>query len=71
MTQQSLRILRFKQVSELTGLKHTSIYEKIKSGEFPPSISLGTRARGWVASEIEGWISERIKASRGETNHAV
>ena len=65
MTQQVTRILRFKEVSSRTGYKHSAIYEKIKAGEFPAPISLGSRAVGWVESEIEAWIAARIADSRG------
>ena len=68
MTQQTTRILRFKQVSDRTGYKHTAIYEKIKAGEFPAPISLGARAVGWVESEIEAWIATRIAATRIVSN---
>ncbi len=59
------RIIRFKDVSQRTGLKHTWIYEQIKAGKFPPPIILGERARGWIESEIDAWITARVQASRG------
>ena len=65
MTQQPSKILRLKQVSERTGYKRTSIYEKIKNKQFPNSISLGARAVGWLESEIDAWIASRVQASRG------
>jgi prophage regulatory protein len=53
MTEQ---ILRFSAVSEMTGLKRTAIYAKIKAGEFPLPVPLGKRARGWRRSEVEALI---------------
>jgi hypothetical protein len=32
----------------------------MQSGRFPNSISLGARAVGWLESEIESWINDRI-----------
>jgi len=66
MTQQTSRILRFPQVSDRTGYKHSAIYEKIKAGEFPSPISLGSRAVGWLEHEIDAWIAARIVASRSK-----
>ena len=56
------RFLRLKQVKALVGYSRTSIYEKIKAGEFPKPYPLGARAVGWLADDIEAWIESRIKA---------
>ena len=59
------RILRLPEVKKRTGYSRSTIYLLIDQGKFPKSISLGQRAIGWLESEIELWIEERIKASRG------
>ena len=67
MTEQLIKsqtILRRKQVEDLTGLCRSAIYQKISKGIFPKPISLGTRAVGWLESEINNWIEWRIKKSR-------
>ena len=53
-------ILRIQQVETKSGYKRPTIYKKIKAGEFPKQISLGARAVGWLESEIDEWIEERI-----------
>lgn len=60
------RILRLHQVKSRTGLSRSSIYLAVKNDAFPKSIQLGVRSVGWVESEIDGWISERIEKSRAE-----
>jgi len=60
----ALCILRRKQVEQRTGLSRSSIYLKISRNEFPAPIALGARAVGWVESSVEGWIEQRIAASR-------
>ena len=57
-------ILRLPGVKKSTGLSRSSIYDKIKRGEFPEPVKLGERAVGWIEAEIEGWLGERIAASR-------
>ena len=37
-------------------------------GNFPQQISLGSRAVGWVNSEVIDWIEQRINESRGEVS---
>jgi len=58
------RILRLPQVRTATGLSRSSIYAKVKEGSFPRYISLGARSVGWLESEVQAWIDERVKASR-------
>jgi prophage regulatory protein len=58
-----ISILRARQVRERTGLSRSTLYAKIKAGEFPRSISLGDRAVGWSSAEIDAWIGARIDAS--------
>ena len=64
MPEQLRRFLRLKKVTEQTGYGRTSIYEKVKAGEFPKPYSLGPRAVGWLAEEVDQWIESRIKAVR-------
>jgi prophage regulatory protein len=59
-----VNILRIRQVRERTGLSRSTIYLKIKTGEFPDAISLGDRAVGWCSNEIDAWISARINTRR-------
>jgi len=58
-------ILRLPNVKNRTGLSRSSIYLRISKGEFPSSISLGGRAVGWLESDIESWLQDRISASQG------
>lgn len=62
-TNQTLVILRKKQVSEKTGLPVSSLYEKIRKGLFPKPIKLGARSSGWLESEVNAWIAAQV-ASR-------
>lgn len=56
--------LRLPKVKALTGLSKSTLYELIQRKNFPPSILLGRRTVGWLKSEVDQWISERIRASR-------
>ncbi len=62
------RILRLPKVKHRTGLSRSSIYQKVSQGFFPPPVSLGDRAVGWIESEIDEWIAKKIEASRKELN---
>lgn len=58
------KILRLQHVQQRTGLSRPTIRLWAKDGRFPPPISLGVRARGWIESEVDAWIQAHIKASR-------
>lgn len=60
----ALCILRRKQVEQRTGLARSTLYLKISRNEFPAPVSLGARAVGWLESEIESWLRDRIASSR-------
>ena len=61
------RFLRLPEVEHASGYRRTSIYEKIKTGEFPKPYPLGARAVGWLAEDIEAWIDSRIQAAEGKS----
>jgi prophage regulatory protein len=58
------RLLRLPEVETLIGLRRSAIYARLKTGEFPQAVKLGPRAVAWPESEIQNWISARIRASR-------
>jgi prophage regulatory protein len=58
------RLLRRRQVEALTGLKRSTIYQRLAEGTFPKQIHLGPRSVGWLASEVNAWIAERVAESR-------
>ncbi len=58
------RIIRLPEVMTRTGLSRSTIYLRISQGTFPKPVSLGTRAVGWVESEIDEWVIQQIEASR-------
>ncbi len=54
------RLLRIRQVIERTGMSRAAIYQKIQEGAFPKQVPLSVRAVGFVESEVNRWISQRI-----------
>ncbi len=67
----ALSILRLNQVRQRTGLGRSTVYDKVKAGDFPAPVALGNRAVGWVEAEVTDWIAGRIAASRKQPNKAV
>ena len=63
------KILRLKEVKTRTGLGRSTIYLRIAQGSFPKSIALGERAVGWLESDLDEWINERLRQSRQDWRH--
>ena len=60
----SIQIRKIGEVEQIVKLDKTSIYRMAKQGTFPLPIKLGERSSGWIESEIQEWLEDRIKASR-------
>lgn len=58
------RILRIEDVCLRTALSRSQIFRMVKSRVFPQPVKLCLRASGWVDSEVEQWIQERISKGR-------
>jgi len=62
MKQNKIKVIRLDQVQARLGLAKGTIYLKLKEdSSFPKPINLGGRAVGWIESEIDEWLVERIK----------
>ena len=59
------RVLRRPDVESRTGYSRSSIYLGVKNGTFPKPIKLGKRAVGWIESEIDAWLADKVKARDG------
>jgi len=57
------KVLRLPDVKSETGLSRSALYQRIADGTFPKQINLGGRAVGWLASDVESWIKERVAES--------
>jgi prophage regulatory protein len=66
--QVAITILRRKQVQSRIGLSRSTLYLRIAEGTFPKPVSLGARAVGWPASEVEALNAARIS---GKSNSEI
>ena len=55
-----MKVIRLKEVIELTGLSKSTIYRLTESNKFPKQLSLGERSVGWLESEVNEWLENRI-----------
>ena len=57
------RLLRRREVEELTGLSRASIYRLKRDGRFPAPVRVSDTAVRWKASDITIWIQSRPVAT--------
>lgn len=62
------RFLRLNEVMNKTGLARSTIYYLIKKKEFPESIPITKTIVGWLESEINQWIQDRINQRHTKEN---
>jgi len=55
-------LLRWRQVSDRTGLSRASIWRLVRAGRFPRPVQImGPSTVGWVGSEIAAWVESRVR----------
>ena len=57
----SLRFLRMAEVEEKVGLKKRTIQNMVKAESFPAPVRLNQRSIGFVESEVNAWMRERME----------
>ena len=59
-----MKIITVEQVSAKTTLSRATIYAYSKMGRFPASVQVGIRQVGWLETEIDAWLQDRIDNRR-------
>ena len=55
------RFIRVPDVLNRVGFSRTTLYERIKEGNFPDRVKIGPRCVAFVESEIDEWIEVTIR----------
>lgn len=54
------RMLRRKEVQQITALSCSAIYDGMAKGTFPKNVKITSRSVAWPESLIRSWIAERM-----------
>ncbi|WP_233425630.1 helix-turn-helix transcriptional regulator [Paraburkholderia kururiensis] len=63
-------VLRISEVSELTGISVSMLYEKMNRKSryydptFPKKVSFGARTVGYLQADVDAWIRQRVSAGK-------
>jgi prophage regulatory protein len=55
-----MKLLRLKQVKELTTLSQATIYRLAAKGAFPKQVIIGDRAAVWLEDEVIDFLNQKI-----------
>ena len=55
-----MKLLKMRDVMDLTSLAKSTIYKYIDTEGFPKQVKLGSGSVAWVESEVLEWIEEKI-----------
>ena len=64
-------LLRKREVLRITGLSNSTFYNRIRDKIIPPGVPMGTRLKGWPASEIDAYVQSCIAARDRKHGEAV
>ena len=56
-----IKIIRMNDVVVMVNLSRSTIWRRVKTGDFPAPLRLGgpgSRAKGWRVDDIEKWVDE-------------
>jgi len=68
--QPSNNIIRLPAVIKKTGLSRSTIYALVSRKEFPPRIQLSPRSMGFLESEVDQWLADKVAARSNELKGA-
>jgi len=57
----SVRILRIADVVRKTGMSRSTIYQRLRSRDFPAPVELGPRAVGFVEQEVDCFLTDLVR----------
>ena len=62
------RMLRLRQVSDVTGLPPASIYALMARDEFPRQVALSINRVAWVEADVQAWVRARVDNAEQSDN---
>ena len=55
------RLLRLPDVEQMTGIKKSTIYGRMREGKFPACVRISRRLSVWPESAVLSWVHARIQ----------
>jgi prophage regulatory protein len=58
------RFIRLHELTAVTGMSRSTIYNRMKDGSFPRSYQLGARLVAWLEKDVESWMASKVEGSK-------
>ena len=58
-----IRFMRRREVLELLGLSHTTVYKMVDEGRFPRPLRIGPNTTRWRSDQVTEWMEAQMKAA--------
>lgn len=55
-------LLKLPEVLAITKKSRSSTLTAVRNGTFPAPISIGAKAKAWIAEEVQEWINQQAQA---------
>lgn len=62
------KLLKKLAVLEVTGLKTTTLYARMKDGTFPRPRRVGPNSVAWLSTDIDDWMKSLLSADPADSN---
>ena len=66
-----LRLLRFGEVRQRTGLSRSTIWRMERSGVFPKRVKVSVNVVAWREDEVTAWIASKIQGVRNAAGDPI
>ena len=66
-----IRLLRFGEVRQRTGLSRSTIWRMERSGVFPKRIQVSVNVVAWREDEVTAWIANTIQRGRNAAGDPI
>jgi prophage regulatory protein len=58
------RLLKVDDVIARLGVSRSTIWRLTQSGNFPRPVAISPGRKGWLKSQVDAWIANRLRAER-------
>jgi prophage regulatory protein len=58
------RLIKRKEVEDITSLSTATIYRLMAEGKFPVQVKITGRSVAWLESDISEWVEQKIASSK-------
>lgn len=63
MVEQIRRLQSLRQVQQRVPFSRSTIYAKVRSGDFPAPVKISDNRVAWDAAAIDNWIADKLAAA--------